>query len=389
MPSKATEKKKAKRKTNININAINSPQIAVPGYFDTPEPLKNELVRTSGHFVDQILISDEKAKNLIKENNLTLDIFRDQNSELIKETLEIEDIGFRLTTSQHRVVNALRSLLFNKSENRDINSERFCMGNYFPKGEITQVFFNGCNLPAPHLLINASELYKETLGKEKYAGKDKKDIDNVLLSLSQQFFLMIYKQHLKQKKVKNGKCEEIINRITQYVPLFIFKRIDKGLSIKEDELLDKGILRNRDSLLLITFNPVWVDQIKTKSVQLPSQLNKLLINELGSWKKVTPSMEYLIYYLSALQAGAGKKSELQHEINEANLLEKLGLEKKYIKEKRQRKRAEKYLNDAIDICKKLGICISAEKTIGVKGQTKWIFMIPTYKKDMKSLTGLV
>ena len=331
---------------------------------------KTIMVRQGGHFTEQMLVSDKDAHSLLEDNQqiFNRDLFKDfnekNNAKIIKETFEVEDIGFRLTPPENRLVTAIRSELFNKSENKDFNSERYYMGNYFPHGEVIKTNFGGQIMTVPHLLVSRGDLYKAFLGKDKYAGKDQKDIDRLLRSFSQRYFLTIYKQHVSI----NGQIK--INRITEYLPLVRLKRLDKGLSEIEDGLLDQGgDFTNGNGEYLLAINPIWVDQIKTKWVEFPHDLNTRLGNAVGHWNKITPATTYLINYLFHQRS----TKNFVTEINEENLFIKLGLDK-YIK-RRKRKLAESYLEESIRVSKEIKLCQNVEKVMGAQGQTKFIFTI--------------
>lgn len=335
-----------------------------------PEPItKTIMVRQSGHFVDQMLISDKDAPALIEENKdkLNRDLFKDfnekNNVKIIKETLEVEEIGYQLSSTENKLVRAIRSLLHDKSD-KNLHSERYYLGNYFPNGEIITVNFSGHVMAAPHLLIPRGDLYKAFLGGDKYGGKDKKDIDRHLRAFSQRYFLTIYKQHIEV----NGKPK--FNRMTEYRPLIRLKRLDKGLSEMEDKLLDYGIeYMNGESEYLISLNPTWVDQIKSKWVEYPYDLNSRLGKALGHWNKSSHAIDYLVNYLFQQRS----TKHFVSEINEDLLFSKLQLVK-YIK-RRERKRAEDFLSEAITICKKINLLKKADKVIGAQGQPKWVFEI--------------
>jgi hypothetical protein len=331
---------------------------------------KTIMVRQGGHFTEQMLISDKDAHALLEDNQqiFNRDLFKDfnekNNAKVIKEIFEVEDIGYKLTPQENRLVTAIRSELFNKSENTDTNSERYYMGNYFPNGEVVKTNFSAQTMTVPHLLVSRGDLYKAFLGKDRYSGQDQKDIDKLLRTFSQRYFLTIYKQHVI---IKN---ETKINRITEYLPLVRLKRLDKGLSEIDDSLLDQGgDFTNNNGEYLLAINPIWVDQIKTKWVEFPHDLNTRLGNAIGHWNKITPATTYLINYLFHQRS----TKNFVTEINEDNLFIKLGLDK-YIK-RRKRKLAESYLEESIRISKEIKLCQKAEKTTGAQGQVKWVFEI--------------
>lgn len=326
-----------------------------------PEPEKKTImVRQGGHLTEQMLLSekDKLNRSLLSEYNTQ------NNATVINETSEIEDIGVKLSPSETRLVTAIRSLLHDKSENKDEKSEQFYMGNHFPEGKVAKVHFGGQTMDIPHLLIKKNELYKAYLGQDSYAGKDKKDIDDLLLKFSRRQFKTVYKQHIEV----GGQPQ--INRITDFLPLLRIKQIDKGLTMKEDELISQGEdIVTGNSEYLLSLNPIWVDQIKTKWVEYPHDLNQRLKKAVDHGNEITPATYTLINYLCHQRS----TKNFNTQINEDNLFLKLGLDK-YIK-RRERKRAEKFLQEAFEICRKIGLLQNVDKATGAQGQTKYIFVI--------------
>lgn len=332
---------------------------------------KTIMVRQSGHMTEQILISNKDAISILEENkdklnNNVFDKFNKNNkAKIIKETFEIEDIGYRLTAPEYKLITAIRTLLYDKSD-KNIDSELYYMGNYFPNGKLATTEFGGQIVTVPYLLVSRSDFYKAYQAKDRYSGPEQNSIDKLLREFTQKYFLTVYKQHV----VINGKPK--INRITEYRPLIKLKRLDKGLSEMEDNLLDQGVdCTSGKGDYLLSINPIWVDQIKTKWVEYPHNLNARIKIAVGSWKKFTPAIMYFINYLFHQRSNKNFITE----INEDNLFIKLGYDKHVDPKIRHGKRANSYLKEVIRISIEIGLCKEARLVRGAQGQRKWIFEI--------------
>lgn len=319
-------------------------------------------VRHSGHFVDQKLkCSDLKDCNFLK----TLSGETQQKIHLCALT-NIRAEGIRLTPPQDKLLNAILKLLHDKSENRNIESEQFYAGNagkemvpYGGKGQIAR---------SSVIRIIPSELYKAYMDSSDYSGADIKFIKNLLSNTEQQKFLIIYERRRELKNEK-GKKEIRIDRIEDFQSLFKIIRFFEGLTEEEAENLDNGneLLRDKKGELVIALNPLLTDQINSKYVEYPSDINKRTVIAAGGHKFVTESMlalrDYMLRELSARR--------FHSEINEEKLFLVLKLEN-YIKSRR-RKIIQQRAEDAIQVIKNLGLLEDYERVIGAAGQWKYIF----------------
>ena len=128
---------------------------------------------------------------------------------------------------------------------------------------------------------------------------------------------------------------------------------------EEAQTLDKGddSLREKRGELIIALNPLLTDQINSKYVEYPSDINKRTVIAAGGHRLVTESMialrDYMLRELSARR--------FQSEINEEKLFLILKLEK-YLKSKRK-KLIQQRVEDAIQFAKNLGLVEDCQRVI--------------------------
>lgn len=324
---------------------------------------KKHKVRHSGHLVDQKLkhtsLSEDPnfLTNLSSETQEKIHLFSGEN---------IRTEGIKLTPSQDKLLNALFKLLHDKSENKNIQSENFYGGNF--EKEVVQYGGNGQTAYSPKIRIFPSELYKSYMDNDDYSGADIKFIKRVLRDTESQKFLIIYE---RKRSIKNekGKKEIRVDRIEDFQSLFKIISFFEGLTEEEVQTLDQGdeSLREKRGELIIALNPLLTDQISSKYVEYPSDINKRTVIAAGGHRLVTESMialrDYMLRELSARR--------FQSEINEERLFLILKLEK-YLKSKRK-KLIQQRVDDAIQFAKNLGLIEDYQRVIGASGQWKFIF----------------
>jgi hypothetical protein len=328
------------------------------------KPRKKGSFRQSGHFVDQ------KLKYTVpKDGQPSLfDLVSEETKEkIIHSGLEVRTQGIRLTPPQDKLMNAILKLLQEKSERRDQFSERFYSGN--AGTELVPYGGNNQSASAPVLRIFPSELYRAYMDSDEYSGADIKFIKTVLQDTQHQKFLVIYerKYHILNKGVK----ELLTDRIENFQSLFEIVSFFEGLTEQEKAQLDSGNqeVRERRGELVIRLNPLLRDQIDSKYVDYPEDINRRTVIAAGGHRHVTESVialrDWMLRELSAKRETA--------EINEENLPYLLKLDS-YLKEKRK-SRVQSRVESAIQAVKNLGLVSSVEKVVGASGQPKYIFHI--------------
>lgn len=320
---------------------------------------KTGKVRHSGHFADSKLQRMHPGKNM-----------SEMISPAIKEKVEksehtIKAIGIKLTPAEDKLINALYKLLHEKSENKDQESETFYAGNetslLVPYGKETG--------KSTVLRIKPTDLYNEYVGKDTYSGKDIANIKATLTKLCDKKFII---QYDRLRKVMQGKKEvTLTDRIEDVQALIKIVSFYEGMTSKEVKALNSGdpVVREQKEELIIAFNPILTDQINSKYIEYPSDINRRTMIASGGSMRVTESIIDLRDYLMREISNGRYKCEL----NEETLIEQIRLGN-YAKSSRKKLLAQK-LADAIEANTKLGIILESIKTVGASGQLKYTFIL--------------
>jgi len=332
-----------------------------PSPVSEPSP-KVPKVRQSGHFVDQKLKYDFPVNDQPRPFDLI-----DPNTIGEVEKWAVKCEGIRLTVSEDRLVMTLSSLLKDKSESKDADSKNFYAGNH-PTTEV--VPWGEEYVKRPHLRVVPAELYKAYLGKEKYSGQEIKDIKKTLASLADKIFLMTYD---RVRKVQVGnKTENRTDRIEMVKRLIEIVSYTRDLTDAEVAKLDKGDERIRQAKgeLIIALNPILTDQINSKYVEYPWDINRRMVLAAGGHpRKVTQAMILLRDYM--LRELSAKRYACQINADKLPYLLKLD---NYVKQSRNdllRKTIEK----AIQTCMNLNLILKVVQDRGAEGQDKYTFFL--------------
>ena len=328
---------------------------------------RNSKFRHSGHLVDQKL----KYSDPSKSNMPLLDLLSKETKEKIHNSPSVDTFrmeGIRLTPPQDKLINALVKLLHEKSENKDEASENFYTGNI--KGDLVPYGGDGQKARSAAIRITPTELYKAYMDNEDYSGADIKFIKGVLQDTAEQKFLLIYE---RRKEVRNekGKKEVRINRVEDFQSLIKIISFFEGLTEDEKRKLDKGShdIREKRGELVIAFNPILTDQINTKYIEYPSDINRKTVIAAGGHRFVTESMIALRDYM--FREISNKRYVV--EINEDKFIYLLKLDN-YIRAKRK-KLIQQRVDGSIQFGRKLGLIESYERVIGAQGQWKYHFCL--------------
>lgn len=302
--------------------------------------------RQSGHLVDQKL--NRKSEILVKELG-------------VERKVE----GIRLSVSESNLVHALNAILHSKSEHKNPNSENFYMGNCQP--DIVQ--YGELKQKCARLRFKPSELYKAYTNNDDYTGAEITFINKTLLELANKKVLIKYDS--KRKVIKNGKEEILTNRIEVMQSLISIVTFIPNLTDEEVKKLNKGDekLKFERSVIEIALNPIFTDQIDTKFIEFPVDLNKRLMIAAGGHTKVTASTQALVEWLMRDLSAKRYKTE----INEENLPNILGLEK-YVKQNRKKIIKERIEQD-VQTMISLGLVLKIEKQPNSTGGLKWVFYL--------------
>jgi hypothetical protein len=325
---------------------------------------KKKKIRHSGHFLDQKL----KYTMPDKEPSLLDLISLETKEKIATKNVEIRAEGIRLSPPQDKLINAIMRLLHEKSDNRNEHSENFYSGNV--ESQIVPYGGQGQEARAPVLRIFPSELYKAYLDGDDYSGDEIKYIKSVLNDTEQQKFLIIYERKYDITNEK-GKKEKRTDRIEDFQSLLKIVSFFEGLTEEEKKKLDQGNeqIRERRGELVIALNPLLTDQINSKYVEYPADINRRTVIASGGHRLVTESIIALRDYL--LREISSKRYKC--EINEDKIILILKLDK-YLKQGR-RKRIQDNIESSIQAAKNLGLITELHRIMGTAAQWKYAFRL--------------
>ena len=321
---------------------------------------KKPKYRQSGHYVDQ------KLTPVPKEQRTIFDFIEDETvkGKIVKH--EIKALGIHLDPTEDKLMNAIQRLLHEKSEHHNQNDPGFYAGNagkdLIPYGKK--------EASSPRLKIKPSELYKAYFDKEDYSGADIKHIKSVLTSLASKKFLLAINRKRVIKDSK-GKTKTVTDRIEEVQSLIRVIKFYQGLSDEDLTKLDKEYpeeVSNKGELV-IGLNPILCDQISTKYVEYPIDINKRMCKAAGGAKRVTQAMNKLRDLM--LRELSSKRTMASY--NEDTLIRMLHLDN-YLRA-RKKSLAIKRLQKAIEALSTINLIQNTEISHGSEGQVKYTFQI--------------
>lgn len=339
---------------SIYYQFISNKNIKIPEILQDRSKAK---FKQSGHYIDQKL-----QHNFSVLEKKQLSIFETINPQLqnkIKNRINDEIIveGIRITTAEDRILNAILKLLHDKSDDK-----KDFKGNLPPD---THLQYGGRSTYLPKLRFTPAELYKEYTGSQDYSGAEVQYIKDTLKALQDHSFLIVYKRRYWKDKT------EVVDRIEEYMPLIKIITYYEALTIEEDKKLDNKdySITNEKGEIILMLNPIFIDQIDTKFIEYPTDINKLTAIASGGGRKVTESIIRLRDYLLREISSKHEKAT----VNTDTLPFILGLDN-YIKQKR-RKLINIRVDEALDAVTKMGLITKVNKITGAKGQNKVEFFL--------------
>jgi hypothetical protein len=351
-------KKISPKNTSIAITPI------TPEIVELPE-VKERITkfRVSGHSIDQKLkYNSGQQANLFDSLSPRV---RDEIRKRIKDEVLVE--GIRISPAEDKLLNAILKIFWDKSTQDE-------KGNLIKAGNMPFVTnaYGGTEAQFPQIAFKAAELYKEYTCSNDYAGSEIEHIKETIQELARKRFLIIYKRKITTTDTNGKIIEEREQRIEDFINLFkVVTFLD--LTKKEAEEIDKGNLKLKaeKSEIVILLNPIFIDQIDTKFIEYPIDINKRTAIAAGGHSRVTQSINNLRDYLIRAISANKKKKIAITEINMDKLPFLLGLDK-YFKQ-RKRKRIEEIINRAVETVVNMRLVNKAERIEGVNGQYKFVF----------------
>ena len=318
--------------------------------------------RVGGHYIDRKL-EYEYPKD---KQRSYFDVLSPQKLNEINESkVEIQTVAIRLTPAEDRLMYAIYRLLHEKSERINTDQNLYYAGNE----KTVTVPYGNQEVKAVQLRLKPSELYKEYLGEEEYSGKEIININKVLYELNNKKFLIIYD---RKRKVINGKKKETrTDRIEEFANLIHIVSYIEDMTDAEVQRLNSGdaSVREKKGELIIALNPLLTDQINSKYVEYPTDINSRTMIASGGPQHITESIVALRDYM--LREMSNKRFKCEINVDRLPYILKLD---NYIKSHRK-KLIQQRIDGAIGAVRNLGIILDFEITEGSKGQKKYIFLL--------------
>ncbi|MDN3505439.1 MAG: hypothetical protein P0S95_07685 [Rhabdochlamydiaceae bacterium] len=367
---------RAKRKAQSNPNRKKLLQYLefLKSHNDTifrllsPNNSISEKIRHAGHFVDQKLKYEYPKSG--KPQQLETIKSTSINSHLNQHAFEVKTIGVRLSPAQDKLINSLQKLLHQKSQNNFPDQNDYYTGNM----ENGLVPFGNEPKKSPRIAIKPGELYRAYTNKSHYSADEMQFVRETLKTLADKKFLLVFDR--KRKVMINGKMQTRTDRIEEYQSLIKVIKYTEDISDGELEKMNSGngdVFESKGELI-IGFNPILVDQINSKYIEYPSDIHKKMSTAAGGTRRVTEAMNILRDYM--LRELSSKRTTVA--LNKEKMIYLLKLDK--LLETRQKKRAQKKVDKAIDTIIQLGLIQSYEMKGGAKEQEKYIFYLnPNFK----------
>ena len=328
--------------------------------FNKPEDKveKRGKFKRSGHLTDQILTSPKIGQLSI------WDSLQPQTKRWIESGGDIEGKsiveGIRLSPAEQKVIDSLSKMLHYQSQNIDPESPAYYTGNA-PAGVVPypEIDNPSGQRTAPKLIFTLYELTKDYKGGDAIGGKDVENVKNVLLALSSRRYLIKY---IETEHKKNGK--KTVRKIETYSPLL------QVVDISEVEYSREDVELSKKEETVIILNPIFRNQIDSKYILLPNDINKRTTEAYGSHNVSDATFRLREY--------------LMRELSNKRFNPQIGLNKlywtlcpKWMGESRKKK-VKTYTEKALETMKALGLLQSYEVKTGSTGEPKIIF---TLNKD--------
>lgn len=253
--------------------------------------------------------------------------------------------GIRLTTREDNTISAVMRVLKRKSE----------PGAYMGNLPAEIVDYGGREQKAPKLGVSLHEIAVETY-QENYSGRELELLVETLTGLSERRFLISYRRLRADQKY---------DIIEEYQPLIKLYGVYQGVS--EKDATSKAYRKKGEFALAL--NPVFVDQIDTKFIEFPVDIDRRTMIAAEALNNRYPEAVNRLrdYLIRAIQAGSTDTTEM----NEDKLPYQLGLEK-YIHEGR-RKLIKQNTEKAFKAVTALGLVTKIDRIKGAEGQWKYAF----------------
>ena len=332
---------------------------------------RKEKLRSGGHLIDNILKSN-KPKD--KQLSIFDTMLQDTQNKVLRVGTTVEMVnrkgeGIKLSKGEYKLLLCLQTLLHEKSQTEDPKKEDYYTGNQgsdiinytTPQGNLS--------LRSPKVSFTFYEIAKDYYGGGDIGGENIKIVAKLLYDIAEDPEKKALIRYHKVVEMGKGKERE-----------YFIERYDSLITIATagyKDILNGSQIDERKEIV-INLHPIFIDQIATKYIELPLDITKRMIEANGS-HNISEITQKLIYELSRAYSNRRRlpkdenKNHL-YKIGEMNLYYKIaeGYLPPY---KRRIPLIKKYLAQAIETAKTIGLLQSYETKPGATGELNYIFAL--------------
>jgi hypothetical protein len=175
--------------------------------------------------------------------------------------------GIRLSPSETKIIDSLCKFLNIKSQTADPEAEDYFAGNF----GIEHAMYGDQKAVTPKLLFTLHEVTREYKGGEAPSGKENNNVKAILTGLAKKHFLIRY---VRNSRLSNGNLRG--------QTLEVFQPLIKILKYIDEETDTTGHGVSRTEQMVVVLNPIFVDQIRSKFIEYPGDINRRTIIAYGS-----------------------------------------------------------------------------------------------------------
>lgn len=305
-------------------------------------------------------ISSHLPEQMLKGPQLSLfeEVLEDITEEPYTQTVHLN-----LSATESLLVLSLGKILHLISQTDNPEAQDYYLGN---RQDIPEELRNserttkpvlkedpGEKLPVPQMIVPTQQIAWEYMGK-KPSGPDLETVENMLKSLADRKFKVTYVKKTVGKGAR-GKTVYDEKTIEIEAPLISLGTVTQRRS-------EEGGLTQERSTKIITFNPIFIDQIRSKYQEFPEDYIKRL-RDAWPGRAIPKTLTQLGLYLNQIRSKKGNQLE-PHTIYTTTLMEKLDP----ATYKKSKKRAIEQAERSLDCCRECGFIASWDKQPGQTGE---------------------
>lgn len=317
--------------------------------------MTKELFRSAGHMRDLMLNKSNRSK---KE-----DIFSSLKSEtkeaIMKKSISVEMINrkgakIELSGAEWKLIDTLSELLHERAINvSDPNNVDF----YTSIDGEEMINFGNITAPSERLILTLYQITLKYKGGASVSGKDIETVKNILINWnenSEKRVLIRYTREFIRDKKK------YTHEIETFQPL---------VQLATEKLTSEDVLGERKEVeeIIVYLNPIFRDQIETKYINYPTDLNKKMVEAWGG-----QNISEIMYKLRDYLAREYSAKRFRCEINLDNLYWQLS--EKWVLQRNTTK-IQEYLDRSIKALINLGLLKEFSLENNKTGGKKYVFTL--------------